>query len=142
VNHHLASVPGFLAWVVAQGCGGLQVLDSHLDAVRRRLLDAAAHLTGAKVLAARLYGVGLITALALTCWLGGGGRFSSARKAVRFAGLDVTVYSSAGKRSPSISDPVRGQPPCSAEAYPVACWPDDKIVEFPGRRSGLAVHLR
>jgi hypothetical protein len=24
VNHHLASVSGFLAWVVAQGCGGLQ----------------------------------------------------------------------------------------------------------------------
>ena len=32
--------------------------------------------------------------LAMTCWLGGAGRFSSARKAVRFAGLDVTVYSS------------------------------------------------
>jgi len=38
------------------------------------------------VLRARLYGVGPITALALTCWLGGAGRFSSARKAVRFAG--------------------------------------------------------
>src|SRR5713101_59210 len=32
--------------------------------------------------------------LAMTCWLGGAGRFSSSRKAVRFAGLDVTVYSS------------------------------------------------
>ena len=41
-----------------------------------------------------------MTALALTCWLGGAGRFSSARKAVRFAALDITVYSSAGKRSP------------------------------------------
>jgi len=68
--------------------------------VRRRLLDTAAHLTGARVLTARLYGAGPITALALTCWLGGKDRFSSARKAVRFAGLDVTVYSSAGKRSP------------------------------------------
>jgi transposase len=38
--------------------------------------------------------------LALACWLGGAGRFSSSRKAVRFVGLDVTVYSSAGKRSP------------------------------------------
>ena len=78
----------------------LAALDGHLDAVRARLLDAAAHLAGAKVLRQRLYGVGPITALALTCWLGGAGRFSSARKAVRFAGLDVTVYSSAGKRSP------------------------------------------
>jgi transposase len=76
------------------------VLDAHLDTVRRQLLAAARRLTGARVLAERLYGVGPVTALALTCWLGGAGRFSSARKAVRFAGLDITVYSSAGKRSP------------------------------------------
>jgi len=78
----------------------ISALDGHLDAARRRLLDAARHLAGAKVLAARLYGVGPITALALTCWLGGAGRFSSARKAVRFAGLDVTVYSSDRKGPP------------------------------------------
>jgi len=29
----------------------------------------------------------------MTCWLGGAGRFSSSRK-VRFAGLDITVWSS------------------------------------------------
>jgi transposase len=85
---------------VATALEVLAALEAHLDTVRRRLLDAARHLTGARVLAARLYGVGPITALALTCWLGGADRFSSARKAVRFAGLDVTVYSSAGKRSP------------------------------------------
>jgi transposase len=44
--------------------------------------------------------VGPITALALTCWLGRAGRFASARKAVRFAGLDITVHSSDGKHSP------------------------------------------
>jgi transposase len=76
------------------------VLDAHLDAVRRQLLAAARHLRGAKALTDRIYGVGPVTALALTCWLGGAGRFSSARKAVRFAGLDITVHSSAGKRSP------------------------------------------
>ena len=85
---------------VATALDLLAALEGHLDAVRRRLLDAARHLTGAKVLRQRLYGVGPVTALALTCWLGGAGRFSSARKAVRFTGLDVTVYSSAGKRSP------------------------------------------
>jgi transposase len=52
------------------------------------------------MLAERLYGVGPATALALTCWLGGAGRFSSSRKAVRFAGLDITVYSSDSRRSP------------------------------------------
>jgi transposase len=85
---------------VATALAMLATLDERLDAVHRQLLHAARHLTGAKVLTARLYGVGPITALALTCWLGGAGRFSSARKAVRFTGLDVTVHSSDGKRAP------------------------------------------
>ena len=75
-------------------------LEDQLHAMRRQLLDTARHMKGARVLARELYGVGPVTALALTCWLGGAGRFSSARKAVRFAGLDITVYSSDGKRTP------------------------------------------
>ena len=78
----------------------LATLDEHLDAVHARLLHAARRLTGARVLTERLYGVGPVTALALTCWLAGAGRFCSARQAVRFAGLDVTVYSTGGKHSP------------------------------------------
>jgi transposase len=78
----------------------LDALDVELNAVRRRLLATARHLRGAKTLSEALYGVGPITALALTCWLAGAGRFSSARKAVRFCGLDITVYSSDTKRSP------------------------------------------
>ena len=31
----------------------------------------------------KLYGVGPLASLALTCWLGGAGRFSSSRQAVR-----------------------------------------------------------
>ena len=76
------------------------MLDTRLHELRHQLLDAARHLAGAKVLAARLYGVGPVTALAMTCWLAGEGRFSSSRKAVRFAGLDVTVYSSDRKGPP------------------------------------------
>ena len=75
-------------------------LEARLDVLRHRLLAAARHLTGAKVLAERLYGVGPVTGLAMTCWLGGAGRFSSSRKAVRFAGLDVTVWSSDRKGPP------------------------------------------
>jgi transposase len=75
-------------------------LEARMHELRHQLTDAARHLTGAKVLAARLYGVGPVTALALTCWLGGAGRFSSSRQAVRFAGLDVTVWSSDRKGPP------------------------------------------
>jgi len=78
----------------------LDATEAQLEILHRQLLAVARHLKGPKVLTERLYGVGPITALALTCWLGGAGRFTSARKAVRFAGLDITVYSSAGKRSP------------------------------------------
>jgi transposase len=75
-------------------------LEDQLNAMRHRLLDIARHMKGPRVLSRELYGVGPVTALALTCWLGGAGRFSSSRKAVRFAGLDITVHSSDGKRSP------------------------------------------
>jgi len=85
---------------VATALDMTDALDARLHELRHQLLDAARHLTGAKVLAARLYGVGPVTALALTCWLAGEGRFSSSRKAVRFAGLDVTVSSSDRKGPP------------------------------------------
>jgi transposase len=78
----------------------LAALEEELTAMRHRLLAAAAHLRGAKALSGAIYGVGPVTGLALTCWLGGKDRFSSARKAVRFAGLDITVYSSDRKRPP------------------------------------------
>jgi transposase len=78
----------------------LAAVEARMDTLRQQLLHAARHLAGARALQARLYGVGPLAGLAMTCWLGGAGRFSSSRKAVRFAGLDVTVYSSDTKRSP------------------------------------------
>jgi transposase len=85
---------------VATALAMLAAIDEQLAVLHRQLMRAAGQLTGARALAARLYGVGPITALALTCWLAGAGRFSSARKAVRFTGLDVTVHSSDSKRTP------------------------------------------
>src|SRR6516162_4005686 len=73
---------------VATALEVIEALEARMHAVRHQLLDAARHLAGAKALADRLYGVGPVTALALTCWLAGAGRFSSSRQAVRFAGLD------------------------------------------------------
>jgi len=85
---------------VATALDVLAALEERLDVLRHQLLHAARSLTGAKVPASRLYGVGPVAALAMTCWLGGAGRFSSSRKAVRFAGLDVTVWSSDRKGPP------------------------------------------
>jgi transposase len=85
---------------VAAGVLMLEATEAQMEILHRQVLALSRQMRGPRVLCEQLYGVGPITALALTCWLGGAGRFSSARKAVRFAGLDVTVYSSAGKRSP------------------------------------------
>ena len=85
---------------VAVAARVLDALEAELEALRVRLVTAAKHLHGAGVLRQQVYGVGPIGGLAFTCWLGGADRFSSARKAVRFCGLDITVYSSAGKRAP------------------------------------------
>jgi transposase len=85
---------------VATAVDMLAGLEARLDVLRHRLLAAARSLSGARVLAERLYGVGPVTGLAMTCWLGGAGRFSSSRKAVRFAGLDITVWSSDRKGPP------------------------------------------
>src|SRR3954463_3493502 len=78
----------------------MDTLAEHLERLRRRLLSTARGMTGARALMHDIYGVGPLSSLALCAWLGGADRFSSSRKAVRFVGLDITVHSSDGKRSP------------------------------------------
>ena len=93
---------------VATALDVIEALEARMHELRHQLTDAARHLTGARVLAARLYGVGPFAALAMTCWLGGAGRFSSCRQAVRFAGLDVTVWSpDRALRAPVTRPPAR-----------------------------------
>jgi transposase len=76
----------------------LDALEHELDGLRRQLGTFARHQPGCAALLAQ-YGVGPITAVVIWAMLGDTRRFSSSRRAVRHAGLDVTVYSSDGKRS-------------------------------------------
>ena len=46
------------------------------------------------------YGIGALTSVVILAELGDCRRFSSSRQAVRYAGLDITVYQSDGRRSP------------------------------------------
>jgi len=78
----------------------MDTLADYLERLRRRLVTIAGRVRGARELRQVIYGVGPMTSLALCAWLGGENRFSSSRKAVRFVGLDVTVHSSDGRRSP------------------------------------------
>jgi transposase len=77
----------------------LDALDAELTPLRRQIAAFARRQPGCKALQAH-YGVGEITAVALWAELGDTRRFSSSRKTVRHTGLDITVYSSDGKRPP------------------------------------------
>src|ERR1039457_6742373 len=91
----------------------IAVLEDRLHDVRRQVQEAAAALAGARALRERLYGVGPITALGRACWVAGAARFSPSRKAVRFPGLDISVWSSDRKGRPGR---------LSREAPPVLRW--------------------
>jgi hypothetical protein len=58
---------------VATALDMIAAVEARLGPLRHQLREAAGHLVGAKVPAARLYGAGPVTALALACWLGGAG---------------------------------------------------------------------
>jgi transposase len=80
----------------------LAQIDSLTDQIlpiRAQLAQIAHRQAGCRALMGR-YGIGPLTAPVIWAELGDTRRFSSSDKAVRHAGLDVTVYSSDGKRAP------------------------------------------
>jgi transposase len=77
----------------------LDALDVELDALHRQIRTFAHWQPGCAALQAQ-YGVGPITSAAIWAMMGDTRRFSASRQAVRHTGLDVTVYSSDGKRAP------------------------------------------
>jgi transposase len=75
-------------------------LTAEIDPVRRQLISFARRQTGCEALQARQYRVGWLCAAIMWAEIGDARRFHSSDQLVRFAGMDVTVYSSDGKRSP------------------------------------------
>jgi transposase len=85
--------------LVRVALGTLDHLDAELDRLRAELVGVARRQPGCQALDG-LYGIGPVTAVAIWAELGDVGRFTSSRHAVRHTGLDITVYSSDGKRTP------------------------------------------
>jgi transposase len=75
-------------------------LTAEIDPVRRQLVNFARRQAGCRALQARQYGVGWLCAAIMWAEIGDARRFARSDQLVRFAGMDVTVYSSDGKRSP------------------------------------------
>jgi transposase len=81
---------------------GLAMIDHinlQLAPLERELRSIAGRWPGARALRAH-YGIGELTAVAFLAEIGDARRFSSSRKAVRYAGLDITVSESDTKRAP------------------------------------------
>ena len=70
------------------------------DATRCWLAGYTRRQPGCRALAGQLFGVGPVTAATIVAELGDARRFRNGDAVVGHAGLDVTVYSSDGKRSP------------------------------------------
>jgi transposase len=66
----------------------------------RELRSYARRQTGCKALIEKYYGIGELVAVTVLAELGDCRRFSNSRDAVRYAGLDITVYQSDRHRAP------------------------------------------
>src|SRR6201993_3975923 len=74
-------------------------LTPEIDALRTQLADFARRQAGCRALQAH-YGIGWLRAAIIWAETGDARRFTGSDQLVRYAGLDVTVYSSDSKRSP------------------------------------------
>ena len=74
-------------------------LSAEIDPLRTQLIGLARRQPGCRALQ-RHYGVGCLCAVIIWAEIGDARRFASSDQLVRFAGLDVTVYSSDSKRAP------------------------------------------
>jgi transposase len=77
----------------------LDDLEAELGPVHTQIAAFARRQPGCKALARELFGVGPLAAAIVWAFLGDTRRFSSSAQAVRHTGLDITVYSSDGKRT-------------------------------------------
>jgi transposase len=100
----------------------LRMIDHLTDEIlilRRELKAFAPRQPGCRALMG-LYGIGALTAPIIWSEMGDTRRFSSSEKAVRHSGLDITVWSSDGRRSPGHLS--RQGPPALRWALFEAAW--------------------
>ena len=77
----------------------IDVLEAQIAPIDKELRAYARRQPGCKALMAH-YGIGPLVAVTILAELGDCQRFSSSRQAVRYAGMDITVYQSDQRRTP------------------------------------------
>ena len=78
----------------------IDALDVQLAPVTAQLRDYARRQTGCRALIGAYYGIGELVAVTIVAELGDCRRFANSRDAVRYAGMDITVYQSDRHRAP------------------------------------------
>jgi transposase len=92
-------VPGAAREQIEVAIALSEALDAQIAPLDKQLRAYARRQPGCRALMAH-YGIGELTSVAIVAELGDCRRFSSSRQAVRYSGLDVTVYESDQRRSP------------------------------------------
>ena len=77
----------------------IDALELQIAPIEKELRAYARRQAGCRALMAH-YGIGELTAVTILAELGDCSRFSSSRQAVRYAGMDITVYQSDRHRAP------------------------------------------
>jgi transposase len=93
------SLPAVAREQVTIGLRMIDALDMQIPPIDKELRAFARRQAGCKALM-RHYGIGELTSVAILAELGDASRFSSSRYAVRYAGMDITVYASDKRRAP------------------------------------------
>jgi transposase len=104
-------------------------INEELAPIEKDLRSYARRQAGCRALMEH-YGIGELTSVAMLSELGDSRRFSSSRKAVRYAGLDVTVSESDDKRAPG---------KLSRQGAPVLRWAAFEAAQV-ARRTGSPDH--
>lgn len=92
-------VPDPSRLLITTGLARIDVADTQIAPIDRWLTMYARRQPGCKALIAQLYGVGDVLGATILAEMGDARRFRNGDAVVRYTGLDVTVYSSDGKRS-------------------------------------------
>jgi transposase len=127
----------------------MEDLEAEIAPVQAQIAAFSRRQPGCKALQDRLYGAGVLVSAVIWAFLGGTRRFSSSAKAVRHTGLDITVYSSDGKRTPGppvapgTPDPalglVRGRAPGIPFLIPGHAYYADVAARIDANRAALSV---
>jgi transposase len=92
-------LPGTAREQIAVALAMIDALAVQIAPLEKELRAYARRQAGCKALMAH-FGIGELTAVTILAELGDCTRFSSSRQAVRYAGLDITVYQSDQRRAP------------------------------------------